>query len=243
MWLSRDMTIPPRWDLRRAGWRMRHAAEAGAAPAHLPVLLDWRSGTRPRDWRRAQRRESLAAIGVAGAHDRARLLDSGLGDALDGATCWHELAARLTRLATRAASLPRRLAAGPVTLDLFHRDGRLGERWLGLHPREFALLWRLAETPGERVARGQLLRDVWRLEHLPPTNSLEVHVSRLRAKLHVARCGWLVETHPQGGYRLAAPRRPPGEGGHDPWRLATGLAGADGYQGGTHRANGPCGER
>ncbi len=127
------------------------------------------------------------------------------------------------RSAAGSDSLARR---GPVTLDLFHRDGRVAGRWLGLHPREFALLWRLAETPGVRVGRRQLLRDVWRLDHIPETNSLDVHVSRLRAKLHVARCAWLVETDPLGGYRLAAPSCPREPGGG-----ATGLVPPVSYEG------------
>ncbi|MEH6684539.1 MAG: winged helix-turn-helix domain-containing protein [Qipengyuania sp.] len=149
-------------------------------------------------------RGRIVAVGVDTAWERAQLLDHGLGDALGSQVAHVELDARLSRIHGQAAGLPRRIQAGPVLLDLFHRDGRLHGRWLGLHPREFALLWRLAETPGQQVTRTQLLRDVWRLDHVPETNSLEVHVSRLRAKLHVSRCGWLVETHPQGGYRLAA---------------------------------------
>lgn len=107
--------------------------------------------------------------------------------------------------------LPRRRRVGPVTLDLLHRDGTVGGARLGLHPREFALLWRLAETPWRRVTRRELLADVWRLEHMPETNSLEVHVSRLRAKLAVSGAGWLVVTDPRGGYRIAAH---PGPGFH-----------------------------
>ncbi|QPD00497.1 winged helix-turn-helix transcriptional regulator [Qipengyuania soli] len=102
--------------------------------------------------------------------------------------------------------MPRRRKAGPVSLDIFYRDGYVDGSWLGLHPREFALLWRLAETPYTRVSRRQLLADVWRMDHLPETNSLEVHVSRLRAKLAISRCGWLVETHPKGGYQLGGDR-------------------------------------
>ena len=65
------------------------------------------------------------------------------------------------------------------------------------------MLWRLADQPGTRVARRQLLRDVWRIHHEPDTNSVEVHVSRLRAKLSGAGCPSLIETAPEGGYRLA----------------------------------------
>ena len=131
------------------------------------------------------------------------MLAHGLGEALSSLAALQELAIRLARLADKAGALPRSRPLGPVTLDLLHRDARAGERWLALHPREFALLWRLADAPGERVPRERLLRDVWRLAHVPETNSLEVHVSRLRAKLAVAQAAWLVETDPRGGYRLA----------------------------------------
>jgi len=86
---------------------------------------------------------------------------------------------------------------------LFHRDARDGPSWLALHPREFGVLWRLADRPGTVVTRKELLRDVWRLSQEPETNSVEVHVSRLRAKLAAAGCGGLVETALEGGYRLA----------------------------------------
>ncbi|MWV27197.1 hypothetical protein GRF63_04700 [Erythrobacter sp. GH3-10] len=102
--------------------------------------------------------------------------------------------------------LPRWRDIGALTLDLFHRDARKGARWLGLHPREFSLLWRLADSPGVPVSRRQLITDVWRLNHEPETNSVEVHVSRLRSKLADVGCEGLVKTVPEGGYRLADPR-------------------------------------
>ena len=139
------------------------------------------------------------------------MLAAGLGEALPLQVAVGELAVRMGRLGDRGGALPRHRRVGPLRLDLLHRDalvesGRAGGRWLALHPREFALLWRLADAPGERVPRDRLLRDVWRLAHVPETNSLEVHVSRLRAKLAVAHAAWLVETDPRGGYRLAAER-------------------------------------
>ncbi|MDC0886674.1 winged helix-turn-helix domain-containing protein [Altererythrobacter sp.] len=100
--------------------------------------------------------------------------------------------------------VPRWVDIGPLTLDLFHRDARCGDEWLGLYPREFALFWRLAETPRMRLDRPTLLKDVWRIDHDPETNRLEVHVARLRAKLHLHRLAGLVVTDPAGGYRLEA---------------------------------------
>jgi DNA-binding response OmpR family regulator len=104
--------------------------------------------------------------------------------------------------------IPRFLEAGDLTLDLFHRDGRVFDRWLALHPREFELLWRLAQQPGERLTRRQLLADVWRLDFEPETNSLAVHVARVRAKLEPFGLARMLVTHPDGGYLLNAPPEP-----------------------------------
>ena len=101
--------------------------------------------------------------------------------------------------------IPRFREAGDVTLDLFHRDGRVDDRWLALHPREFALLWRLAQTPGERITRQQLLAEVWRIHFEPESNSVAVHVARVRAKLEPFGLARLIATHPDGGYFLDAP--------------------------------------
>jgi DNA-binding response OmpR family regulator len=145
-------------------------------------------------------------LGVDSPGERARLMKSGFGEALGGDIARDELVARVRRVRCAAQSMWRQLRAGPVTLDLFHRDGRVDKRWLGLHPREFALFWRLAEAQGERVSRRALLTDVWRLEHDPESNRLEVHVSRLRSKLAIFRLSWLVVTDPRGGYRLHSDR-------------------------------------
>lgn len=104
--------------------------------------------------------------------------------------------------------LPRFREVGDVTLDLLHRDGRVEDSWLGLHPREFELIWRLAQQPGERLTRRQLLSEVWRIEHEPHTNSVAVHVARVRSKLSHFGLAQLIVTHPEGGYLIDAPPGP-----------------------------------
>ncbi len=97
--------------------------------------------------------------------------------------------------------IARWIDAGPLRLDLFHRDAHLGGRWLALHPREFALLWRLAETPDRTVSQRTLLAEVWRLPFEPGTNRVAVHVARLRRKLENFGLAALVATDGPG-YRL-----------------------------------------
>ncbi|WP_255551698.1 winged helix-turn-helix domain-containing protein [Erythrobacter crassostreae] len=100
--------------------------------------------------------------------------------------------------------IPRFREVGEITLDLIHRDGRVGAKWIGFHPREFELLWRLAEEPGLRMTKKQLLADVWRLDFEPESNSVAVHVARVRAKLSTFGLDGILLTHPDGGYLLNA---------------------------------------
>lgn len=106
--------------------------------------------------------------------------------------------------------IPRHRIAGPLVLDLLVRDALAGGERVGLHPREFELLWRLSESPGLAVSRADLLRDVWNLKHVPSTNTLEVHVCRLRAKLAPIGASWIVATAPDGGYLLDTVSGPKG---------------------------------
>jgi len=101
--------------------------------------------------------------------------------------------------------LPRFREAGDVTLDLFHRDGRVDDCWLALPPREFALLWRLAETPGEPLSRQQWQADVWPAHPDPEGSSLGLHVARVRARLEPFGLAGLIVTDSDGGCFLDAP--------------------------------------
>lgn len=174
------------------------------------LLVDTRGLESAARWQLAEsdrRAWRLIFIGVEQPAERARLLAIGCADALPDLIGLNELAARARRVTEMSGMLPRWRVAGPLTLDLFHRDACCRGRWLALHPREFGVLWRLADQPGQQVTRQQLLRDVWRLNHEPGTNSVEVHVSRLRAKLGALGLAGMVMTVPRGGYRLCSGRR------------------------------------
>jgi len=230
-WLSAK-AIPPSIDLRRCGWRLvgretaRDVIRRSPALAHADNLDNAR-------WRSAGGLQSqslrglVLLLGVDDDDARARLLRLGFGDVLGSRTSLPEIEARAARIAAHAVAqasvLPRSRNFGGLRLDLFARDGFVGPRRLGLHPREFALIWRLADTPGVPVGKTELVNDVWRMAHVPDTNSIAVHIFRLRAKLAIAGLASLVQTAPSGGYFLAPAISPPGDA---PFMLA----GADGHE-------------
>lgn len=201
-WVSAE-EIPETLDLRRKGWEL---APQGNSEDHCIAIvdaagidsarwLDLMSFTRPEDRR-------MMLVGRANTPEaRASLLSNGFGDAVGDETSLEELEARARRLAALADWVPRRRVMATLELDLLGRDVRYADKSLNLHPREFALLWRLADTPDEAVSRDALIQDVWRLGFVPESNSIAVHVSRLRRKLAARGLAGLVETA-GGGYRL-----------------------------------------
>jgi two-component system OmpR family response regulator len=129
----------------------------------------------------------------AGAHDAVR---AGASDAL--------IAARLAALLRRSAG-PAVLRIGPLVLDRAERTAEREGRPLGLLPREYAVLLYLAQHVGGVVARETLRKAVWNMSFHPGTNVMEVHVSRLRAKLDRGFAQPMLLTEKGVGYRLVVP--------------------------------------
>ncbi|MBV1918018.1 MAG: winged helix-turn-helix domain-containing protein [Sphingomonadaceae bacterium] len=147
-------------------------------------------------------RRLVLLVGINDPVARARMLRMGFGEVTGDEIALPELEARALRLAELEDTLPRYRRLGRLSLDLLAREAFVDDRPLGLHPREFGLLWRLADSPGRPVSKQSLVKDVWRMGFVPETNSLAVHVSRLRGKLGTAGLAGLVETAPTGGYCL-----------------------------------------
>lgn len=100
---------------------------------------------------------------------------------------------------------PRFRAAGDLTLDLFHRDGRVDADWLGLSPPEFALLWRLAAAPGERLSAPRLRAEAWSIAGDPVSDGLGAHMTGLRAKLAAAGLGQLLRSDAENFHFIDLP--------------------------------------
>jgi hypothetical protein len=178
-WLDAD-AIPAEYDLRRCGWTL---AEPGCAlPDHVLAVLPFAQGSGPVRVEPPDRAATLL-VGVDPPSSRAALLRAGFGDAVGPDPALDELAARAARVLALAQYEPRSRRHGELELDLLARDAFVAGRAVGLHPREFALLWRLMAAGGASLGKARLLADVWKLHHVPETNSLPVHVSRLRRKL------------------------------------------------------------
>lgn len=200
--------IPDRFDLRHSGWTLEEAGEPssdciGLAYAGEPGSAEWQDIlSLPDDVRRF-----ILVIGAAVASERAELLKAGFGEAVAEIIEPGEFEARASRLAEMTRWLPRHRRVGELELDLLARDGYGYGKPLNLNPREFALIWRLADQPGEPVSKQNLIQDVWRLGFVPETNSIAVHMSRLRRKLEFVGMSGAIANASAGGYCLRIPER------------------------------------
>jgi two-component system OmpR family response regulator len=202
---------------REAGHAVDHAAdgvggydlaqEGGYDVAIVDRMLPKMDGLALIGALRAQKIETpvliLSALGQV--DDRVKGLRAGGDDYLAKPYAFSELLARVEALARRRPKgAPEETAyrLGDLTLDrLSHKVTRAGEE-IALQPREFRLLEYLLQNAGKVVTRTMLLEHVWDYHFDPQTNVIDVHVSRLRAKIDRDFAAPLLHTVRGAGYMI-----------------------------------------
>lgn len=127
----------------------------------------------------------LVLSALSHVDERIRGLKAGGDDYLTKPYVLAELHARLEAIVRRrhGAQPQTVLKVGDLELDAATRTVRRGDQPLALHPREFMLLEYLMRHADQVVTRTMLLEAVWDYHFHPQTNTLDVHISRLRQKL------------------------------------------------------------
>lgn len=123
----------------------------------------------------------LSALGEV--DDRVAGFAAGGDDYLTKPYAFAELLARVTALAKRAAPPVTQLQLADLSLDLMARQATRGGQSIELNTREFTLLEYLLKHQGQLVTRTMLLENVWNYSADIETNVVDVHISRLRAKI------------------------------------------------------------
>ena len=77
----------------------------------------------------------------------------------------------------------RRVCHGELVVDGERREVLLSGQVVHTTRKEFALLHVLACHPGRTLSRADLLEDVWGYDWIGPTDTVTVHVRRLRSKI------------------------------------------------------------
>ena len=142
----------------------------------------------------------LSALGTV--DDRVKGLRAGGDDYLVKPYAFSELLARIEALVRRQrpAEAQTRLRVGDLEMDLLARRVARGGTRIELQPRQFRLLEYLMKHAGQVVTRTMLLENVWEYHFDPQTNVIDVHISRLRAKIDKGFARPLLNTVRGAGY-------------------------------------------
>ncbi len=207
--------------LREHGYVVDAVGDGRAALDHLRVydyelaVLDWRmpvtSGLEVLEQLR-RRGSSLPVLLLTArdtVEDRVTGLDAGADDYLVKPFAFPELLARLRALQRRPPSaVGPILRVGDVELDPASRTVRLGDQEPALTATELAILELLLRRSPAVVHRRTIALHVWDDEaDAVGSNTIDVHMARLRAKLAGSRVH--VQTVRGVGYRLTDPTAGP----------------------------------
>jgi DNA-binding response OmpR family regulator len=133
--------------------------------------------------------------------ERVAGLEAGADDYLVKPFALEELHARLRAIQRRREPESDRLAVGDVVLDEGDRRVWVAEEEVPLSRREFDMLHSLMSSQGRVVTRARLYDDVWDFEVDISSNTLDVHMSRLRRAL-ARSASVTIHTLRGVGYRL-----------------------------------------
>jgi two-component system OmpR family response regulator len=146
----------------------------------------------------------LILSALADVDERVKGLRAGGDDYLGKPYAFSELLARVENLGRRSTEAPleTRLRAADLEIDLLTRTVTRGGKPILLQPREFKLLEYLVRNAGHIVTRTMLLENVWDYHFDPQTNVIDVHISRLRAKIDKGYDEPLLQTVRGAGYMI-----------------------------------------
>ncbi len=197
-------------DGRSVDWvtRIDAARDAMAAAAYDLILLDLMLP----DGRGIAFLRSLRAAGdvtpiiiltaLDQVSDRIEGLTTGADDYMVKPFDLDELSARIGSVARRYSGNPNpiiRLHSLDIDIDVARRWVRRDGKPIQLTAREWALLEAFLARPCQLLSKAQLEQKLYDFDAEVESNTIEVHVSRLRKKLGTD----LIETERGLGYRLA----------------------------------------
>lgn len=134
--------------------------------------------------------------------DRIEGLNAGADDYLVKPFDLSELSARIGSVARRYSGNPNPIVThGTLEIDLAARSIRREGKAVPLTAREWALFEAFLSRPGQLLSKAQLEEKLYSFNAEVESNTIEVHVSRLRKKLGAK----FIETERGLGYRLGKP--------------------------------------
>jgi len=208
---------------------LRRARGPDVSLVLLDVMLPHLDGVQVAEQLRSARPNLPILMLTARGEEEVKLrgFAAGADDYLTKPFSMEELVVRVKALVRRSRTeairteAPSEICFGD--LRLVARDFRcwVAEAEIGLRPKEFSLLARLASEPGRLFSRLELAEQVWGYSHLGDTRTIDTHVKNLRRKVEAGSAYRYIETVRGLGYRFRVRPKDPLEG-DDPGEIDAG---------------------
>ena len=117
-------------------------------------------------------------------HDKVKGLKLGADDYLTKPFEIVELLARVESILRRAGKTQAEIEVGDIVIDTKSRSVYRGSREIALTMKEFELLLLFVRNRNIALFRETLYERVWSSEYMGDSRTVDLHVQRLRKKLH-----------------------------------------------------------
>lgn len=141
-------------------------------------------------------RESYPSTVILGIHntgpwqDRIEFLNSGADDCLNFPFPAAELIARIQALKRRPrTSHQTKLSFGDITIEPTQRKANYLNKMMDLTKKEYQLLEYIVRNQNRTITRTELLDHVWDYTKIISSNTVDVHVQKIRNKMRSIRSG------------------------------------------------------
>lgn len=133
---------------------------------------------------------------------KKELYDCGAEDVIEIPFRTEELVTRIKRFSQMDNSTKRKIKRykiGLKRLDLDKRDLKNGEKIVDLRRKEFGILEYLAKNRERVVSRSELMDHLWDYRRINSSNTVDVHISKIRKKLNDKK---IIKTVHGFGYKI-----------------------------------------
>ncbi|HFZ8995587.1 TPA: response regulator transcription factor HprR [Citrobacter freundii] len=207
-WVSQGLTeagyVVDRVSDGRDGLRL--ALEAPWALIILDIMLPGLDGWQVLKAIRSAHQTPVICLTARDAvEDRVKGLESGANDYLVKPFSFAELLARVrTQLRNHPSSARTSLKISGLEMDSVKQSAFREGKPIILTRKEFLLLWLLASRAGEIIPRTVIASEVWGINFDSETNTVDVAIRRLRAKVDDPFAHKLINTVRGMGYRFSS---------------------------------------
>lgn len=138
--------------------------------------------------------------------DKVIALELGADDYLTKPFSMAELSARIKALTRRPKINNKEIfSCGQIVLDPENFSATYKNRPINLTGKEYSLLEFMVKHQGKVLSRTKLLEGVWDINGDPFSNTIEMHILKLRKKLNDKKQK-IISTLPGRGYKLEIPK-------------------------------------